>query len=404
MQPESDHAATRAAGHLDFVTGLRGLAAAFVLSSHVWYQIWPAVAPPYGYGRHPEGMIAWLTGLLYYGHFGVVVFIVLSGFCLMLPVLDNGGKLRGGVLRFAGRRARRILPSYYCAMAFSLLLIYFFIGEKSGSQWDISIPVTTGGLVSHLLLLQDFIDTTQVNYVFWSIAVEVQLYLMFPLLAAAWMRFGAFKAAASFCAAIYGAIAVLELCDYQDIPPQFIGLCAHFVLGMACATLLRTRNSKWLSVCAQIPWGSLALAMAFPVVVLCGLWGSEVAERRFAILDLLCALATVSLLLGAAGAEKTASVRSVLENGVLIRIGIISYSLYLIHAPLLQLVWQYAILPLELSSASQFGALLIFGVPASLLAGYLFFLLCERPFCAPSARRWPSFKPIAMSSAGAGRK
>src|SRR5436853_35532 len=75
-----------------------------------------------------------LTGWLYFGHFGVVVFIVLSGFCLMLPVVRGDGTLRGGIAAFFKRRTLRIVPPYYVAIGLSLLLIVTLIGNQTGTH------------------------------------------------------------------------------------------------------------------------------------------------------------------------------------------------------------------------------------------------------------------------------
>ncbi len=370
--------------HLDFVTGLRGLAAFFVLLSHVWYEIWPAVAPPYGYGRHPEGATGLLTGWLYYGHFGVVVFIVLSGFCLMLPVLGNGGSLRGGAAGFLARRAWRILPPYYAAMILALLMIWLWIGARTGTQWDISIPVTSTGILSHLLLLQDVVEPTQINYVFWSIAVEVHLYLLFPALVWAWRRFGAVPTTAASCGAVYGVILLLEALDWREVPPAFVGLCAYFVFGMAAAdrfVRMRARGGG-----DRLPWSRISLMLALILVVLCAVWGREVAERRFAFLDTLCALATVGLLLAAGQPGAGDRVRHALGSVRLVWIGTFSYSLYLTHAPILHLVWTAVVGRTLAREDAQFLALLLLGAPVSVAGAYLFFLAFERPFLAKAVR------------------
>src|SRR5689334_14181642 len=106
-----------AQAHLDYLDGLRALAALFVLFCHALQSPWP-----YIYSRYPPPALHLFTGWLYHGHFAVDVFIVLSGFCLMLPVVRGDGTLRGGAKRFFRRRARRILPTYYGALAFSLIL------------------------------------------------------------------------------------------------------------------------------------------------------------------------------------------------------------------------------------------------------------------------------------------
>ena len=369
------------ASHLGFVTGLRGLAAFYVLASHVWYHVWPAVPPPYGYGRAPDGWVAWLTGWLYYGHFGVVVFLVLSGFCLMLPVVDNGGVLHGGPAAFLARRARRILPPYYGALALSLLLIALWIGERTGSQWDISLPVSNAGLLSHLLLLHDLVEPTQINYALWSVALEVQLYLLFPWLVSLWRRLGAPLGAGLCVGGVYGIVLALPAAGVDAVPSQFIGLCACFVIGMGCAVLFRNKGA-W--VCAA-PWCMIAAALLALVVALCAWWGHAVAEQRFALLDFLCAAASAALLLDAGRRPQRNAVRALLETPLLLRLGAISYSLYLVHAPLLQLVWQVALLPLDLQDAVQFGALLLIGVPVSVAVACIFHAVCERPFLAHAA-------------------
>src|SRR5439155_24453768 len=119
---ESAPSHSRRLAHLD---GLRGLAALAVVLHHIWLTIWP-----FEYGREPRGL-ARVTDVLAYGHFPVGVFIVVSGFCLMRPVCASGG-LEGDALGFLRRRARRILPPYYAAVAFSLVLIWTVVGSDSG--------------------------------------------------------------------------------------------------------------------------------------------------------------------------------------------------------------------------------------------------------------------------------
>lgn len=86
---------------LDYLDGLRALAALYVVLHHAWLTIWSAE-----YYKQPVGVLAALTGWLAYGHFAVSAFIVISGFSLMLPVA-RGGVLKGGARRFFKKRARR---------------------------------------------------------------------------------------------------------------------------------------------------------------------------------------------------------------------------------------------------------------------------------------------------------
>ena len=90
--------------------GVRGLAALFVVVNHVFLRAFPG---------YPVDHAPLWAGWFIYGRFAVVVFIVLSGFSLALSPARHGWRL-DGISQFALRRARRILPAYWAALAFSL--------------------------------------------------------------------------------------------------------------------------------------------------------------------------------------------------------------------------------------------------------------------------------------------
>ena len=174
-----------ATNHLAYLDGLRALAALWVVMHHSWFWV----------ADQLHGAVGDVLGFFIYGRLAVDLFIVLSGFCLTLPVLKNQMMLRGGVVEFLKRRAWRILPPYYCAMAFSLLLIALLIHQKTGTPWDRSLPITTRSVASHLVMLHDAVgEDYSINGVFWSIAVEWRIYFFFPLLLLVWRQFGALSA------------------------------------------------------------------------------------------------------------------------------------------------------------------------------------------------------------------
>jgi peptidoglycan/LPS O-acetylase OafA/YrhL len=364
---------------LDFLNGMRAIAALFVLISHFWYQIWPAATPPLGYSQRPTGLMLIFTSWLYYGHFAVVVFIVLSGFCLMLPVVQGNGRLPGGTIEFLKRRARRLLPPYYFSLLLSLLLIWLFIGSKTGSQWDITLPVTPFGVMANLLMLQDFIAVTQINYVFWSLAVFWQLYLCFPAFVLSWNRLGSLGTTIGVALVSYTIIRSLEITRIEDIPPQYIGLGFTFVLGMLGATIVFSKDRVYQVLHRRMPWQVFATILSLLIIFFCYLWGFDKIETNLAFIDTLCALATLSLIL-AASRPGTNRIRDFFSLRMLVIIGSFSYSLYLIHAPLIQLIWWYILHPLHLGQTSEFVWLILLGTPIILGLAYVFFLYCERPF------------------------
>ncbi len=123
--------------------GIRGLAALFVMLHHCWLMSFP------GYPNNTGPATGWLL----YGHFAVVVFIVLSGFSLAVSPARYGWQL-GGVARFAHRRAWRILPPYWAALAFSLIIAWTVIPQPNEAE------PTAKSVAVYGLLLQDLFGAT----------------------------------------------------------------------------------------------------------------------------------------------------------------------------------------------------------------------------------------------------
>lgn len=377
--------------HLNYLDSLRALAAVFVVLHHAWLQVWPV-----DYGHLPGGWTWRMTAWLLYGHFAVDLFIVLSGFSLMLPIVRGDGTLRGGAWSFLKKRARRILPPYYLAMGFSLLLAVTLIARKTGTHWDMSVPVTWHGILIHLLLLQDVFANGQINHAFWSISVEWRIYFFFPLLVWGWRRWGASVTTLTAIAAPYLLLLTLRhspASRWVGECPWYLGL---FALGMLGAAVAFSERQPWPRLRQVFPWGVFAGAVGALTALLCWHWGWQTAFYRFKYLDLAVGIASLSLLVSVSGTPGS-RVRQLLDWKPLVFVGTFAYSLYLIHAPLLQVVWQYLIHPLNLSPLPTFLGLALIGTPLIAGASYVFFLVCERPFL--TARRHPTFPENARDAA-----
>jgi peptidoglycan/LPS O-acetylase OafA/YrhL len=367
-----------APAHLTHVEGMRALAAYVVFVNHAYAQTWNP-----GRGQFPPWGLSPFTYSLVAGHLSVTVFIVISGFCLMLPVVRAGNRLRGGTVAFLKRRARRILPPYYGALAFCLLSIWTIIGKPTGTLWDVPIERSTVAILSHLVLLQDLFGTGKINYVFWSIAVEWQIYFLFPVLVWSWRRFGPTVTVAVALVVGYGLRLGFAHTRLARAAPQYLGL---FALGMLAAYLVRSDDSTSVRVRDRFPWSWVCVACVALVGLLSGLWGWERAVDRFYVLDLPVGIGAMSLLV-LTSRDRGSLVTRILSWRPLVFIGTFSYSLYLIHAPLLQMIWQYVLAPAHLSPVAIFAALMGPGALAILVGSYGFFRVCEEPFMGHSAAR-----------------
>lgn len=106
--------------------------------------------------------------------------------------------------------------------------------------------------------------------------------------------------------------------------------------------------------------------------------------RGLFYIDVFVALITVAALMRIS-MGRWCVLRTALESRPVAFVGSFSYSLYLIHAPLVQCVWQHLVHPLRLSRNAEFLLLVVIGTPLILACSYLFFLAFERPFL--SSRR-----------------
>ena len=106
-------AATRP-GRVVGLDGIRGLAALFVVLNHIFERAWPG----YPANRAPF-WAAWMT----YGRFAVLMFIALSGFSLGLGPARSRWRFKS-IATYAHRRAWRILPPYWAALGFSLVMTW----------------------------------------------------------------------------------------------------------------------------------------------------------------------------------------------------------------------------------------------------------------------------------------
>jgi len=371
--------------HLAYLDGLRGAAAFYVVLFHAGVGFTSADLPLLARNARR---------LLTFGHCAVAIFIVLSGYCLMLPVARAEGRLNGGFGRYIGRRAWRILPPYYVILLASLLLLWAVpvLQTPSGTIWDDTSPAFEAGpIASHLLLLHNLVPAwaTRINGPLWSVATEWQIYFFFPLLLLpVWRRFGALPTVllAFFvgCAPIW--LAPLSASRWV---PWYLGL---FALGMCAAATGFSQRSAERALLERLPWRLVTSAL-----LVCCLLGMTVFVKvwfRFIPLsDALLGLTTAALLVHYTECSR-AGVKPwflrLLESRVLVGLGRFSYSLYLSHLPVVALCY-FALRPAALSPQGEFLGMLATSVPASLIVALAFYWLVERHFVGRQAA--PAKKP-----------
>jgi peptidoglycan/LPS O-acetylase OafA/YrhL len=348
------------AGHrIPGLDGIRGLAALYVVVHHCWLLAFPGYPANSGPG--------WL-GWLIHGRFAVVVFITLSGFSLAISPARNAWRL-GGPLRYAQRRARRILPAYWAALTVSALIAAIV------PSLPLSAPPTLRSMVVHSLLLQDVAAAPTPNGAFWSIAVEAGLYLAFPLLVLTRRRFGP---TATLTAVTIPVVTAGLLFPDLSMGPKAIGytleLAPVFTLGVLAAGVVSASDRI-----RRLPWLGLAALAGAPALTLVMLRGSAWTVAHYYWLDLAVGPA-IALFLAALATHRPSRLLRLLDCRPLHNLGGFSYSLYLIHMPIVALISTLIVEPRTASHLATFGLTVVLALPLCLTAARLFAAVFETPF------------------------
>jgi len=364
--PTADPARKRLAG----LDGIRGLAALFVVMHHIFLRAFPG---------YPVDNAPFWAGWFIYGRFAVVVFIVLSGFSLAVSPARTGWRL-GGVSRFAHRRAWRILPPYWAALVFSLLMTWLVLAQPGWPLPDGKSVVVNG------LLVQDMFDAPSPNRAFWSIAIEAQLYVVFPLLLLLIRRVSAMVMVAAVALAIgtVGALGPHVSLMHTALTRFTPDLAVLFAMGMMAAGILTAsqRRKSW-------PWPWLALAAAAPVIATIAWKGSVWTIDNLFWVDIALGPA-IGCLLAAVATDRPKPLVRVLNTRPLRSLGSFSYSLYLTHAPIVIAVYYGIVAGRVRQGVPAFVVTLAIAIPVTIIFARLFAAVFEIPF--QKYRSWQALR------------
>jgi peptidoglycan/LPS O-acetylase OafA/YrhL len=375
---------------LDFIEGLRGVAALYVVLGHFC-----SMADPRAFLGQTSFAPLWLQRLMapfWYGHLAVAAFIVLSGFCLQMSLFNGqDGRIRN-YKRFFKRRALRILPPYYACLALSMFVALTVTVTQPGVPFNQYLPLNHENVAAHWLLVHNLQPQWmyKINGVLWSIAAEAQLYLVFPLLVLVLAKMGRIALLLLSTAA---AVAVLiYVPGGLKLYPWYLAL---FALGMLSAHFaFRPRAAR-----GPRPVGGMAVAaLGFGGVV-----AGTALGWMMPVVDGLVGIGLAGLMYAGAVAPM-ARVPWAFAWRPLVGLGAFSYSLYLMHHPIQQILHVYRPAAVQ-GEALGFGYLMLVGLPAILLGSWLFGKLFEQPFIGskrkPVVFRLGGAMPLALPLRGA---
>ncbi len=354
--------------------------------------------------------MGWGQSLAEKGMLGVQLFFVLSGFLLARPWMTAAaaGAPYPSTGHFFARRARRILPTYWLHLA---LLIGLILPILRGSFAVLGSEIGQTNLWLHTLLLH-FLhpgssSSLGLNMALWSLSIEAQFYLLLPVLAPLFVRNRVMIAlpAALLIALLWKTYAPGLLMEwvYLNVSPsrlvffdpvsghagpfppemmrfflerQLPGEIIAFALGMAAANLYTRLRSGEPSrqPLRGIDQAALAfLLLATPTLIHLS-FGEILTGVGWRLVGMPLFLVGCTLLVLAA-ALRTPLIERIFASPVLVPIGIISYSLFLWHEPVLRLVAAGRLLP-DACDGAPCRIALAFGL--ALLLATVSYILTER--------------------------
>ena len=354
--------------HLTALDGLRGFACLCVVAYHC-YNYGPSIPWP----TLTVGMRRWTpTHFLAYGYMGVEMFFVLSGFCLAYPFFRHSS---AGFdwKRYFLHRVRRIYPAYWGALLL-LSMLALIISH-------LHIPTLTN---SNVLVMPSFGRSllsiinpeTYLNGSFWTLKVELRWYILLPFL----------------------------LILHRKIKSLGLVAVAVAVSLLYAETLGQNPNSRMSTLLSSLP--------IFLPLFVGGIWVAQIKAAntpdrieqfliRSARWGIVVALGLVALW-APVHSEEGIHFNRVVPGGLLaffllllslydpvfrklltwrplVSIGLFSYSLYLIHQPIIML-FSAVTRPLHWSGAIQFFFFQVAVFLFCIMFGFLFFQLAEKPF------------------------
>jgi peptidoglycan/LPS O-acetylase OafA/YrhL len=316
-------------GRISNLDGLRGLAVLLVVGYH--YRGF--------HGPGTVGVDAWLWGLLDGGWMGVDLFFVLSGFLITGILADSRGTARY-FRNFYLRRLLRITPLYFVVLAFLMLLPH--VADALHLSLSAVRPVEWWMYWTYLANVEQFLNGTAIGAplgVMWSLAIEEQFYLVWPLAVLLLSR----RSMLMLCGAILVAEPLVRLWLMQTTPigAVYIFTPSHLDgLAMGAAIALAVREPRvWVVVrrCARP-------AALVGMVVVAGI-GLSVALGPYSFVMEEVGLSAIALMLGgmlvlALTAPPSAVLSRALNLRGLESVGRYSYAIYLFHQIVGQIIGQ----------------------------------------------------------------
>jgi peptidoglycan/LPS O-acetylase OafA/YrhL len=353
-------------GRIPVIDFLRGLSCLGVLLYHIrvdlWIGWWRINSYPQEYSSFSKAM-AWLSIPTPFMGYAVVLFFLISGFCIHYPnTVDN---VRPCWKTYLIRRFWRIYPAYFAALVLTVGISYLCLTLWGDKNWDVSkifrvatltqnYPPGNGQLLSNPSL--------------WTIPLEIEFYLLYPF---AFLFFSSQRSSILWLVAfgISGLSIILSYQGYHWLTFTALFLWPSWLLGAWIAELYRNQKLERIKLKYLLIFAGLSLGVSLiSRYQNWETWTQYFAWTAFYSCFFIFCLSHTRLLHRVIGIRLTKAVSWV---------GKISFSLYLIHFPLFKL---FGYLHREIFNEKPTNFLIsLFYLFPVIIVAWFFFRWVEKP-------------------------
>jgi len=364
--------------NIDIIDGLRGIAILMVVCFHYWQISWISF-----------GSIDFIAQS---GFIGVELFFFISAFCIFYPYALHifEGIREQSIKEFFLKRADKIIPSYILAI---VLILTFQQGTFS------SLREQLWNIFTHIIFIHNFFPETyySINGVFWSLAVEIQFYILFPIILYLFKR-KPFLTYISLCSiSLVYRYCVLNYFknDINFLLNQTINFLDIFASGIMTAYLLVMAKNRLTEIKKLRPFFTVMsiIAILIFLLLLKSLFdvrfdkdGTQICqlENRY-LISIIFSILTLSLYF-------SSNIFKKLFSNIFLRfMSIISYNLYIWH----QFIGRKIQISIEKNFVSDIHSdyswqisFMLISIIASLFVSIIITFLFERPLLKKLKMRW----------------
>ncbi len=359
---------------LNSIDALRGLAALTIVFYHARSMLWIGLDQTwkrYGLSADINAWLGYATAPLYFGGLAVELFFVLSGYCIHRRGAQNlatNPNAQLNLKQFAFRRLWRLYPTYFVALCITAL-VDTYVRAYHPMQVRLGQDNSFFAFCMSLLSLQGLAAPTfGSNTVFWTLALELHLYAVYPLLYYISRKHGPIKALGVTWVASLIYVLVDMLLDMSNMFPYggsggpiFLPYWFTWAFGFYIAEVEAGRASLpkkfWLIAV-------IGAILAVPISML-RLWDLARFSSTLAFGGLVYWSIT----------PKGNYFWSFSLGRFLAGIGLFSYSLYAVHRPCL-LMFKVTVAPTEQQFINLIPTLI--GAMIAMIAAWFLFILVEQ--------------------------